>query len=151
MIPNIKFRFVKDAFQKKLKGDIPKIKQLSNAFLFADKRSNIYEMPEEQYKKVLHDNVTKTYKKAPPKLETSINLEAKNIAELINLDDRIECIARTPAFITLKDHKPDFQQNPLCWLINLAKNEPDKVSKLIIEKISELHFDQWKNTDSVLK
>ena len=49
-----------------------------------------------------------TYKNAPPKLETSINLEAKNIAELINLDDRIQCIARTPAFITLKDHKLDF-------------------------------------------
>ena len=66
----------------------------------------------------LHDNVTKTYKKAPPKFKTSINLEAKNIAELINLDDRIECIARTLDFITLKDHKPDFRQDPLCRLIN---------------------------------
>ena len=65
-------------------------------------------MPEQQHKKLLHNNVTKTYKKAPPKLETSINLEAKSIAELINLCDRIECIARTPAFIPLKDHKPDF-------------------------------------------
>ena len=45
-------------------------------------------------------------------LETSVNLEAKNIAEPINLNDRIECIARTPAFITLKDHKRDFRQNP---------------------------------------
>ena len=104
----------------------------------------------------LHDNVTKTYKKAPPKFKASINLEAKNIAELINLDDRIECIARTLDFITLKDHKPDFRQNPLCRLINLAKNELGKVSKLIIEKInkkliSELHFNQWKNTNSVLK
>ena len=75
---------------------------------FADKTSNIYEMPEQQHKKPLHGNTTKRYKKAPPKLETSINLEAKNIAELINLDDHIECIARIPAFITLKDHKPDF-------------------------------------------
>ena len=65
------------------------------------------------------------------------------------------CIA-TPAFITLKDHKPDFRQNPSCRLINSAKNEPGKVSKLITDKInkkliSELHFNQWKNTDSVLK
>ena len=45
-------------------------------------------------------------------LETSVNLEAKNIVEPINLNDRIECIARTPAFITLKDHKRDFRQNP---------------------------------------
>ena len=113
-------------------------------------------MTEEQHKKLLHGNVTKTYKKAPPKLETSINLEAKNIAELVKLDDHIESIARTPAFLTLKDHKPDFQQNPSCRLINPAKNELSKVSKLIIEKInekliSEHHFNQWKNTDSVLK
>ena len=47
-------------------------------------------MSEQQHKKFLHDNFIKTYKKAPPKLETSINLEAKNIAELINLDERIE-------------------------------------------------------------
>ena len=98
----------------------------------------------------------KHYKKAPPKLKTSINIEAKNIAQLINLDGRIECIARTLAFITLKDHKPDFRQNPSCRLINQAKNELGKVSKLIIENInkkliSELHFKQWKNANSVLK
>ena len=62
-------------------------------------------MPEQQVKKLLHENVTKTYKKAPPKLETSINFEAKNIAELINLDNRIKYIARTPVFIRLKGHK----------------------------------------------
>ena len=65
-------------------------------------------MPEQQDKKLLHDNVAKTYKKETIKLETSINLEAKNIAELINLDDRIECIARTPVFIILKYPKSDF-------------------------------------------
>ena len=66
-------------FKKKLKEDIPKIKRSPNTFVLADKTSNIYEMPKQQHKKLLHDNVTKTYKKAPPKLETSINLEAKNI------------------------------------------------------------------------
>ena len=134
IIPKIKFRSVKDAFQKKLKEDIPKKTPAPNVFVFADKTGNIYEMPEQQHKKLLHDNVTKTYKIAPPKLETSINLEAKKIAELINLDDRIKSIARTPAFITLKGHKPDFRQNSSCRLINLAKNELGKVSKLIIEK-----------------
>ena len=94
--------------------------------------SNIYEIPKQQHKKLLHDNVIKTYIKAPPKLETSINLEAKSIAELIHLDDRIECIARAPAFVTLKDHKLDFRQNPPCWLINSAKNELGKVSNLIV-------------------
>ena len=101
IIPNIKFRSVKDAFQKKLKENIPKIKQPPNIFVFSDKTSNIYEMPEQQHDKLLHHNATKTYKKAPPKLETSINLEAKNIAELINLGGRIEYIATTPFFTTI--------------------------------------------------
>ena len=67
-----------------------------------------------------------------------------------------EFIARARAFTTFKDHEPDFRQNPSCRLINPTKNELGKVSKSIIEKInkkliSELHFNQWKNTDSVLK
>ena len=60
MIPNIKFGSVQDTFQKKLKEDIPKIKQSPNVFVFADKASNIYEMCEQQHKKLLHDNFTKT-------------------------------------------------------------------------------------------
>ena len=44
----------------------------------------------------------------------------------------------------------------MCWLINPAKNELGKVSRLSIEEInkkliSELYFRQWKNIDSVLK
>ena len=62
VIPNIESRAVKDTFQKKWKEDILKIKQLRNVFVFADKR-NIYKMPEQQHKKILHDSVTKTYKK----------------------------------------------------------------------------------------
>ena len=124
--------------------------------LFADKTSNIYEMPKQQHKKLLHDNVTKTYNKVPPKLETLVNLEAKDITQLINLHKRIECIGRSPTFITLKDHKPDFWQNPSRQLTNPAKDEHGNVSRLIILKINEklildLHFNQRKNTDSVLK
>ena len=66
MIPNIKFRSAKDTFLKKLKEDITKITQPPNVFVFADKPSNIYKMPEQQQKKLLNDNVIKTNKKAPP-------------------------------------------------------------------------------------
>ena len=65
MMTNIKFRSVKDAFQKKLTEDIPKVKQSPNIFAFADKTSQINEMPEKQHKKPLHNNVTKAYRKTP--------------------------------------------------------------------------------------
>ena len=65
IIPSIKFRPAKYAFQKKLKEDMSKIKQSPKVFVFVDKTSNIYEMPEQKHKKLIHDNVTKAYKKAP--------------------------------------------------------------------------------------
>ena len=74
----------------------------------ADKTSNIYESPEQQYKKILHDKVRKIYKKAPRKLETQVHLEAKNIAKLTNLNDCIKSIARTSTFITLRACVPYF-------------------------------------------
>ena len=32
-------------------------------------------------------------------------MEAKNITKKIQLSDRTECLAKTPAFTSLKDHK----------------------------------------------
>ena len=77
IIPNIKFRSVIDAFQKKLKEDIPKIKQSPNVFVFADKTGNIYEMPEQQHKKLLHDNVTKALQKSTTQIENINKLRSK--------------------------------------------------------------------------
>ena len=105
MIPNIKFRSVKDTFHK-LKEDFQKIKQSPNVSAFADTTGNTYKMPEQQQQKnFVHDSVTKTYKKVPLNLKTSINLETKIIVELINLDVRTECIARTPTLFHLKTIK----------------------------------------------
>ena len=70
--------------------------------------SNIYEIPKQQHKKLLHDNVIKTYIKAPPKLEKSLNLEAKIITSSFTW------MTATSTFIMLKYHKQDFTQNPPC-------------------------------------
>ena len=39
--------------------------------------TNMYELSATGYKKLLKDNITKTYKKATPRLKDIINLEAK--------------------------------------------------------------------------
>ena len=91
--------------------------------VFADKSSNIYEMSLEEYNKLLKENITKTYKHAPPKLEASINFEVKHIASKIALSDPIERLAKTPAYITLKDHKENFHTSTPCRLINPSKSE----------------------------
>ena len=98
----------KNSFQKKLCADITEIKNSRNIFVFADKTNNVYRMSTSEHNELLKENVTKTYKKAPEKLQKSINLEAKSIATNLKLSDRIEKLAEAPAYITLKDHKENF-------------------------------------------
>ena len=88
MVTLIKFRDGKDSFQHELNEDI-KIKSSPNVFVFADKTNNIYKMSKDHHQKLLHDNVTKTYQKAPLKLEASINLEAKGLSIKLQISDRV--------------------------------------------------------------
>ena len=125
----IRFKQNMNSFQKQLKNDLKEIKKSSDLLVFADKTSNIYKMSTGDYNKLLKDNITKTYKHAPPKFEKSINLEAKHLATNLELDDRIERLARTPANITLKDQKENFDVNTPCRLINPCKSEIGKISK----------------------
>ena len=58
-------------------------------------------------------------------------------------------------FITLNDHKPNFQGNPTVRPLNPAKNELGRISKIILGKINVklcnlLHLNQWKNTQLVI-
>ena len=55
------------------------------------------------------------------------------------------------AFISLKDHKENFENNPKCRLINPAKSDSGKISKLILDKVNThlraiLNVNQWRNT-----
>ena len=59
------------------------------------------------------------------------------------------------AFISLKDHKENFENNPKCRLINPAKSDSGKISKLILDKINTqlrtiLNVNQWRNTQNAI-
>ena len=152
----IKFRIVKDNFQRKLKEDISNIKSSADVYAFGDKTTNIYELPPQDYKKLLHENIPKSCKKSTTRLEKSINLEAKEIAAGIKLNDRIEYMAKAPAYISLKDHNNNFRSAHPCRLINPCKSEIGKISKSILENINRnlvklLQVNQWRNSESVIK
>ena len=73
----------------------------------------------------------------------------------LDLDDRIDSLATKDSFITLKDHKPNFNNNPTCRLINPSKSEIGIISKQILQRINaavleHINVNQWKNTDSVI-
>ena len=108
VVASLKFRKLNDSFQEKIKSGISEIKSSPSVFIFADKTINTYKAPPREYDKLLKDNIAKSYKKSTDRLEKAISMEAKNIAKKIQLSDRIDCLAKTPAFITLKDHKDNF-------------------------------------------
>ena len=62
LIENIKFRNAENQFQISLAIDLKKINSSPNIFVFADKTRNIYETSLDTYNKLMHDNITKTYK-----------------------------------------------------------------------------------------
>ena len=105
MIKNIQFRKVNPSFQSQLKEDIKQIKGDSEILVPADKFCNIYKMDRETHEKLLHENITKTYKKTDKKKVRAINVDAKKIAKDLELKDRIEKMQESECYITVKDHK----------------------------------------------
>ena len=155
IIENIKFRDTKNNFQETLASDLKKINTSENTFVFADKTRNIYETSLETYNKLLHDNITKTYKRGSEDNISEIDSELKHIADNLSIGNRIECMKKREAFISLKDHKENFENNPKCRLINPAKSDSGKISKLILDKINTqlrtiLNANQWRNTQNVI-
>ena len=151
IVTSIKYRNFNNNFQEKLKSDI---KSSANMFIFADKTNNIYEMKPQDHKKLMMENIAKTYQKAPDKLEKVIIMEPKNITKSYILAERIDHRPRTENFITFKDHKHNFYNKPSCHLINTAINELGKISKKIKEQNQEIlkktDVNQWKNTSNVI-
>lgn len=66
----------------------------------------------------------------------SINQEGKAIATQLDIQDRTERIAERQAFVSLKDHKENFANNPTCRLINQAKCEIGRISKQLLQRIN---------------
>ena len=155
MVRNIKFRPVRNAFQNQLSQDLKSIRSSQKILVAADKTTNIYKMEVEDYKKMPADNITSSCQKADSKNLDEINCEARILTSKLDLADRVQCYARKPAFITLKDHKPNFDNNPKCRLINPAKSEVERISKILLDKINnevrcKTNLNQWRSTKSVV-
>ena len=72
----------------------------------------------------------------------NINKEAREIATKLNIDRKINSITEQPAFITIKDHKPNFTTNPTYRLINPSKSELGKIIKHILDNINTQLIDK---------
>ena len=155
LIQSVKFQPVESTFLKGLHNDVPEVKRTNKLLIPSDKTTNFYKMEPATYNDLLAKNITKSYKKASPLTTETIRQESKRITAELGIDDRVDVTANKEAFITLKDHKPNFANNPTCRLINPTKPELGKISKQILDRvnakvISATKINQWKNTSAVI-
>ena len=90
LVHKIKFKRINCEFQEKLNADIKDIKSSRKTLTPADKTSNYYKLNKEKYKQLLHNSVTKTYKKANPSITKTINEQGKKFAKKKDILERIQ-------------------------------------------------------------
>ena len=77
IVEKIKFRKINCEFQDKLNLDIKGITSSRQTLTPADKTSNFYKITKEKYEQLLHDSITKTYKKANSNISKTIKEQGK--------------------------------------------------------------------------
>ena len=152
---NLKFRKIREQFQNTLNEDLKNMKSETKVVIAADKTRNHYKMEKEKYQEYLENNITKDYKKAEKNVVKNITKDDQKVAAKLEIDDRVHVTSKRDSYITVKDHKPGFMNNPKFRLINPTKAELGMVSKQMLEQIiqavkTKTQLLQWKNPDSVI-
>ena len=84
----------------------------------------------------MHENVTKTYKKCDTNKSSSINFKAKQTGCKLKIDDRAQKLDENEGNVTIKDHKERFPKKISGPLINPSKTDIGKISKQILDRVS---------------
>ena len=155
VIENLEFVNYRSTFQNQLNKDVKKIRKSKNVYILADKSPNVYEVNPSDYNKLLKNSITTHYKKSDDTTEHEINKEAKEIVSQLDIADRVDKLSKNECYITLKDHKENFQNNPKVRLINPAKTNIGQITKVYIQDInssilSKTKLNQWKCTSEVI-
>ena len=150
VIKNIKFKQKTNEFQKQFKEKtINKIEECDKLLIKGDKSNNFYETTVEDYDKVVIREIQKDYKKAQKEEFKNVTKQDKKIAQKMDIEDRVFQTTPVPAFVTIKDHKPNFENLLPARLINGTKQNLGRASKQILEKIvtnlrEQTKLNQWK-------
>ena len=129
LVENIEFRSVSNHYQKELKTKIDAIKTETKIIVPADKTANFYKIEKEEYNNLVEKNVHKEYRKAKKNEVTKGIKEHQKIVKNLSIDDRVFATQKKNCFVSLKDHKPNFINNPSCRHINPCKPEIRNISK----------------------
>ena len=156
MIRDLEFRKFSNDFQDKMKRDLNEIINDSHVIVAADKTSNHYKLTPEQYNDLLQKYIQKDYRKVRDGEVAADISEQKDIVTKLKIEDRVPYVAPQSAFVTMKDTKDNFQNDPKCRLLNPTKVEIGKPSKKVLSRVVEKirnikQYNLWVNTDSVIR
>ena len=155
LVRSLEFRSYETDFQRQLRTDVKEINSSPQIFVKADKTTNLYKVPKDKYAKLMTDHISAKYKKSSPSSTSKINKEAKKIAVKHDLETKINVLAESNAFVTIKDHKDNFPNTIKCRLINPAKSEIGIMSRTHLQAINncirgKTNLNQWQNTSTAL-
>ena len=91
MVRSIEFKPERNNFQSMKREDLNKIKSSRNLLVFANKTTNLYEMPPSQCKTLQNNNITKTYCKTDSNSKQNIDKEAKKLSKELNIEGKMLC------------------------------------------------------------
>ena len=77
-------------FDEQLANDIEEIKCTKKLIVPADTTRSLYKVEQEDYKKFLRDNITKTYKKSTNSKSNRVNLDEEKVAEKLLISELIK-------------------------------------------------------------
>ena len=157
MVRSIDFLEHTNHLQNTMRKDIYNIKRSKNhIFVKADKSRNIYKVPVKEYDLMLRNNVTQKYKVDDNNTEQLINKDILETTPKLKISGRVSKIAQKQCYILLKDTKEDFLNKKQARVINPAKSELGRVSKVFLQNIVEelktkLGVNLWSCTTEAIK
>ena len=151
----LEFKARTNNFMEVLKEDLEKIDNTEKVIVNADKTNNKYLMEPAKYKELLEKNIQAEYKKEDLANVDKVQIEHQKVVKNLGLEERIFKTTERTAFLTVKDHKEHFANDPKARLLNPTKPEIGKISKQILENVINVireksKLNSWKNTDAVL-
>ena len=151
----LEFKSRTNEFMEVLKEDTKNIDKTKKVIVHADKTNNKYLMDPAEYNELLEKNIQADYKKEVIANVDKVQDEHKEIVNKLGLEERVFKTTKRTAFLTIKDHKENFMNDPKARLINPSKPEIGKVSKQILENVinvirTKSKLNSWKNTGAVL-
>ena len=155
LVKNVKFKERSNTFMSKLNMEIKKISSKKELIVPAGKTFNNYLLPTKTYTDLIEKEIQKNYKKEKVKNVQKVEKEHLETAIGLELEDRIFSTTERNAFITLKDHKEDFQVNPAVRLINPMKPDMGQVAMKILDRVvkdirTKTKLKQHTNTGEVI-